>query len=251
MRFKPFWTKERTHEAATETGTGADATPAAPPAEAPAESEVPEASTGPDLAFIPEAYRDENGAVDLDGFSAHYNDLVAEQARLQEAQGLIPEEYDFAVPEDLDLSDFNLPEGFAFQVDPNDEAMKPLLGELGSMLKEMGAPAEMGPKVMALLAKHEATHYARRYEATKADLDKLGATDAQRGARIDRVARAAQAKLPADQFEALMGAATSSSAVRALETLLAPRGAGPTQPSNTAAQLSPGALLSQRYPNSN
>lgn len=237
MKYGLKWTDIPRNTAEPGAGAGGDQVdpaPADPPADPPV---AVEPDTGPDLSFIPKDYRTDDGSPDLDGFKNHYQELLAEQARRAESESLVPEngEYDFSVPEDIDYGELDLPEGFAVELATDDEDFKPLFGELGAFLKDLGAPAEASQKVVGLLAKYKAAETAKLHQAAKAEAAKLGANDAQREARLNRVLRAMQTRLPTEQVNALAAAATSYEGVRALETLFAPRGPGSDVPRAQAA----------------
>lgn len=181
--------------------------------------------TGPDLSFIGQDFHGEDGKPDFTKFSQHYQDMLAEKTQRDEALALVPEngEYEFALPEDFELG-VELPEGVEIQLDTESEHMKPLFGELGAFLKANSLPAEAGPQMMGLLKKYEATRYAANLKAAEAEYEKLGPNEATRDARIGRVDRALESRLPKEQAAALKLAARSPDAVKALEALLQPRG---------------------------
>lgn len=225
------------YNAETETGGGEAAPDAAP------------VDTGPDLSFIPDDFRGENGTLDTAGFATHYSDMLAEKAARDEALGLVPEKYEFGLPESIDYGDLDLPEGFAVDLKADDPALAPLFEEFGGILKDLNAPAETASKLMGLMAKYEATQYANSTTALRQALEPLGPNDAMRQARIDRVVRAAEAKLPADQAEALIKSARDAGTIKALETLLSPKGASATH-STAPREMTDDERLNARYANS-
>jgi hypothetical protein len=184
------------------------------------EPEVPE---GPDLSFIPADYV-VDGKPDASRFAAHYQELVAEQAKREPA----PEAYDFALPADLKFD--GMPEGFSVDLQPDDPDFQPLFGELGDLLKEIGAPAAAGSKVASLLAKYEAAKYSKTMAVLQEEAKALG-TPAQAQARVATVLRKLETMLPADQVEALKGIASSAKAVMAFEKLIGPKNMQPSIPS--------------------
>lgn len=170
---------------------------------------------------VPDNFVGEDGNVDWAGFRTSYDDAVAGSATLHEEietlKGGVPESpdaYDFTVPEDLDYGDLDLPEGFTVQIDPEN----PLFGEFRTTLHEAGIKADVAPKLMGLMAKYEASRFAQAAAAQKEDLAQLGpALDA----RVGKIQRALETKIPDEaQRAALMGSVTSAAGVRALETLL-------------------------------
>ena len=195
---------------------------------------VIEAPAGPDLSFIPADYH-VDGKPDLIKFSASYQELVARDAQRAEADAAakanVPEgDYTFALPADLKFDGMELPEGYNPALDFEHEGMKPLLGELSGLLKELRAPQDAAGKLMGLLAKHQATEYAQAVAAQKADIAKLG-TPAQVQARVATIGRVLEARLPQEEAAALMGLTSSASALKAIERLLGP--------SNTTANPAP------------
>ncbi len=73
-------------------------------------TETTETSAAPDLSFLPEEYKGDDGAWNTEGFRADYDALVAFKAQTEEAKAGLPEK-----PEDLAFSigdDFEFPEGF-------------------------------------------------------------------------------------------------------------------------------------------
>lgn len=213
-------------EAPDNPGAGADATPVEPTTDAPVE-----AATGPDLSFIPADYM-VDGKPDTGRFAAHYQELLAEQAKREPA----PETYDFAIPQDLTFE--GMPEGFAVELKADDPDFQPLFADLGAMLKEIGAPANAGPKVAGLIARYEAAKYGKQLAALQEEAKILG-TPAQAQARVATVLRKLETMLPADQVEALKGVASSAKAVMAFEKLIGPKNltAPPPQPASKEDDL--------------
>lgn len=176
----------------------------------------------PSYDWMPEQFRSEDGP-DFDGFQKHYSDLAAEAAIRQEALSEVPEApdgYELAIPEDLDFGDLKIPEGFDPKLDLDDEIMAPLFDELRGFLHESQLPKEAGQKVMGMLAKYEASQYAKMTRESESQIKQLGPQGEQ---RVGRVERALETKLSAPQATALKSSLRSADAVRALETLLAPR----------------------------
>lgn len=212
MKLNNFFHDKLTRQAPTDPAPGGDPAPVVTPDPAPAA----------DLSFIPADFHTD-GKPDTAKFTAHYQDLVARDAQIAERMGQVPEAYDFAIPADLKFEGLDLPEGFAVKLATDDPAIAPLYNELGSFLKEIGAPAAAASKVSELLARYEATKYSQAYVANKAEMQALG-TPAQQSARMAAIDRAISAKLPAAQAEALKAATTTSAGVQALEALLRPGG---------------------------
>ena len=179
----------------------------------------------PDYGWMPEEYRS-GDAPDFEGFKAHYQDLIADQARRAE-ETAIPDSYDFALPEGFDYG-VELPEGVSVGLD----ADSPLLAEFGGFLKEKGMSQDVATGLMGLLARYQAQEYAAQHSAATKEFETLGATDAARNARVSSVQRALETRLPQDQAQALMDAIRSAAGVKALEAILKPRGG--TSPASVA-----------------
>ena len=196
-------------------------------------------ATGPDLSWVPQSYHSEDGSPDLARVGEDFTNLLSEAAQREEAKALLPEngEYAFAVPEDIDFGDLELPEGFKFEVDVESEAMQPIFGEFGELLQSLNAPADVSGKLMGLLAKYEAQQYADRLKEIRADHEKLGGNEAMREARINKVVRTLESKLSKEQVEALQPALLSYEGVRAIESLARATGPGPTVPHQSGEDL--------------
>ncbi len=220
--------------------------PAVAPVEAPAApAETPAA--GPDLSWIGEDYRGEGGALDVDRFRTDYQNLLAEDTRRREAVADVPEdgEYDFSAPADLDLSSFALPEGMTIELMKDDEAMKPLFGDLGAFLKENNLPRSAGQQVAGLLTKYEAAKFSQAHKAATAEFATLGPNDAARDARVQRVARALETRLPEGQAKFLQSMCHSAEGVKALEALVMAPGSHAPGAAPQPAAVDP---LQSRYP---
>lgn len=210
----------------------------APQNDAPPGGDPAPQDAGPDLSFIPEAFH-VDGKPDIEKFKEHYGKL--------REPAVAPEKYEYLVPEDLNFQELGLPEGMTMKLDLDDPAMQPVLGELSTILKEMGAPAEMGGKVGGLLAKYEASKLGAQIAAQVKEFEQLG-TKEQANERISAVVRAMEARLPADQVEALQGVTKSAKAMMALEKLLGPRNSN--NPIEDPPSSSDDDGYSSRYPTS-
>lgn len=242
MNLTKFWhnTPRNNPEPGAGGGDPAPADPATPdPTAADPADPAPAEPAAPDLSFITSGYTGDDGNLDLEKLQSDWEKLNADAARNAENANLVPEngEYEFALPEDFEFGIEGLPEGFSVDLKTDDEAMKPLFGELGEMLQKLNAPADAAKQVTGLLAKYEAQKYSQYAEQAKAEAAKIGANEAQREARMNSLQRAIQGRLPKEQAEALMNATATYEGVRALETLLAPRGPSGTTPRTPSADL--------------
>ena len=214
-----------------------EGSPAATPAPEPAPASAPVA--GPDLSFIPADFHTD-GQPDLSKFSTHYQDLVAADAQRREMLADVPADgkYEFALPQDFAFDGIEgLPEGFTVELTPDDPDLQPLYAGLGEVLKEIGAPKAAAGKFAGLIAKYEATQYARAAKAMQAEMAKLG-NEAQQNSRFAAVERGLATVMPAEEAKAVMGIVRSANALRGLERLLTPRTMNnptPTPPNNNAA----------------
>lgn len=186
-----------------------------------------------DYSFLPDEFRTD-GANDIDGFRARFDELTSQQAQREEAQADVPEDgsgYEFAVPEGLDFGELDLPEGFSFELKTDDPAMAPVFEEFGGLLHKYNLPKAAAAEFMGAMAKYKAAEFAPLYAQSKAEMKSLGSTADSRVANIDRVLGS---RLPADQAAAIRAAATTANGVKALEALLSPRGMKPPTPTPSA-----------------
>lgn len=199
-----------------------DPPPAAdPPNSAPDQAAAP-APTEVDYSFLPDEFR-QDGANDIEGFRARFDDLTAQSAQREEALQDVPEDgsgYEFSIPDDLDFGELDLPEGFTFNLKTDDPAMAPVLEEFGGLLHKYNLPKSAASEFMGALAKYQAAEYAPLYAQSKAEMKTLGSGADSRVANIDR---ALTSRLPTDQAAALKAATTTANGVKALEALLQPR----------------------------
>lgn len=218
MKLNMYWNNIARN---AETGTGSGA------ADEQAQTTDPniggEEQAAPDYGWMPEEYR-ADGQPNFDTFKAHYQDLIADQARRAEAEADVPEDgkYDFNLADDFDYG-VELPDGVKVDLNPED----PLFADLGALLKENNVPRSAANGFVGLLAKYEAKRAAENHAAATKEYEALGATEAARTARLQSVHRALETRLPKDQAEALAAATFSAAGVKALEAILKPRGATP------------------------
>lgn len=246
MNLMQHWKHIRPTLEASGEGAPAGSPPASdPPAADPNGSGNPPAGD-PDWSWYPEQFRGENGP-DHEGFRAYAEDMMAQQAIAQEALAEVPEDatgYEFAVPEDIDFGEMELPDDFKVELKADDPAMAPLFEELGGIMHEFNMPKAAAGKLLGVLAKYEASKFSQQFVAGNAEYQSLGPTA---DARISNVQRALSNRLSDDQATALMAATNSANGVKALEALLRPRG-----PSTTPTEPSPQEKdpLAARYPSS-
>ena len=245
---RPVWApQDDTGTPPVEPGAG-DTPPAADPDPAPADpAPVDPAPQGEvDYSFLPDEFR-QDGAIDIDGFRAKYDELATQVAQHQEALADVPEDasgYEFTVPDNIDYGDLELPEDFGFELKTDDPALKPVFDELGGVLHKHNLPKDAAKDFMGLLAKYRAAEYAPLYAQSKAEMKALGSAADSRIANIDRVLGS---RLPADQADALRAAATTANGVKALEALLQPRGMKTSPPTPAPTEKSVDQELADYY----
>ncbi|GGE29948.1 hypothetical protein GCM10011360_17520 [Primorskyibacter flagellatus] len=179
-------------------------------------------STEADYSFLPEQFRPE-GKADIDGFKAHYDELASFHARRGEELAEVPEDgkgYEFAIPDNIDYGDLDLPEDFNPKLLLDDPAMAPLFEEFGGLLHKHNIPKGAAGEFIGLLAKYEAASFSPLFVKSKEEFASLG-TAAQ--SRVDAVTRALEARLPAELVPGLTVAINTAAGVKALEKLLNPR----------------------------
>ena len=225
MNLMQNWTIKRPTWAPADEGTPSGDEPPVEPVEPPTEP------AAPDYSFLPDQYRSDDGP-DLDGFKAHYDELVSAQAIQSEALADVPEDangYEFAIPDDIDFGELELPEDFAVDLKADDPAFAPLFQELGGVMHKHNMPKGATGEIMSVLAKYEAARFSQAYGTSKAEMESLGTAAASRIANIER---ALQTRLPEGELAALKAATTTAAGVKALERLIKPRGPSttPTQP---------------------
>ena len=228
------WKNQLTRSADDGAGSGGEPVPDETAVDAAVEQ------TAPDYSFLPEQFLSDDGP-DLNGFKEHLEGLDAAQARWNERQATIPEDaagYEFTIPE-IDYKAMGLPEDFKLEVSAEDEDLAPLLTEMGGVLHQHGVPKEAAPALMGILAKYEATAHLRGTKAAEASMQRVAEELGSKAeARISTVQRTLEQRLPEGQAKGLMAALSSADGVKALETLLSPRGLGgaPSTPTPRTVQ---------------
>lgn len=178
------------------------------------------------MSFVPEAYS-KDGVVDGAAFRAGYDDLAAFKAQHEERMASVPESaegYDFAMPDELDFGDLNLPEGFTVESLAEDEAMKPLLNQFATMMHEAGLPSDFAKATMGMLAQYEATKYSQMYTGLQQEFAKISNADQ----RLGTVKTVLEKRLGNDLAASL--APNTAAQLQALEKILSPGGPLTTPP---------------------
>lgn len=196
---------------------GAVAPGTEPPAAASPQVTEPAA---PDYSWVPEQFM-KDGKPDTAALRADWDAMTADKARLSERD--IPTDaagYELSLPEDLTFE--GMPEGFKFEIS-QDEAVKPLLDEMRSVLHKHQLPQEAASEFLGLMAKYQAYELASTATQNEARYTtEMAALGANANTRVSEVIRLLDAKLPKEQADGLKAAATSANGVRALEALLSP-----------------------------
>ena len=222
MKLTDFWKNCAMAPAGEGTAPAADPAPVEPAVQAPS------------FDWVPESYRSDDGPK-WDEFKSHYNDLAAEKAIREEAMAGIPESadgYELAIPDDLDYDEMELPEGYSVDIDPENETLKPIFGDLRGFMHEHKLPPEAGKALMGMLARYEATTYSEGFSRAKEDFAKLGPSASQ---RVERIERRLDTSLPADLATALKAATGTADGVRALEKILSTKEATAPSTAQTGA----------------
>lgn len=195
----------------------------------------------PDLSFIPDDFKAEDGSYKLDDFSAHVTSLSEFKQQADERAASLPTEpsaYQLGVPDDHKFLDGFNPDDFPVPVlndkgeptfdkdgqpvtrpmsaedmiDSNDPDL-PLLQQ--AMLEHKADPALMG-KLSSILANRELRSIMKAGEAANAEKQKLGPEGDK---RLSTVTAELERALPASQAKALADAITSADALIGLESL--------------------------------
>lgn len=161
-------------------------------------------------------------------YQAQLTEAQAEIGRLQEAvntsrDGIpeTPDAYEFALPEDLDFGDIDLPEGWSPQID----ADNPLFGDLRTWMHTNGIKADQAGSLMGMLAKYEAGKAANFKSQAASEMEALGPKASE---RVAAVKSALQNRLRDEELvSAISAAAMGANGVRAIEKLLSNGGTTP------------------------
>lgn len=208
-----------------------------------AENETPPVETpaAPDLSFIPDTFKDEDGGYKVDDYKAHVDGLAAFKAQADEAAAARPKEpgeYAWGLPDD-----YAFVEGFdpsAHQVPVLDDKGEPVIENgqpkmrdftgadlldaddpdiplLQAALHEAGAPSELTGKLASIMVNRELRGMMKAGETAAAEKKALGP---EGQSRMDTVERSLKARLPADQANAIFEDITSADALRGIEAIL-------------------------------
>lgn len=199
-----------------------------PEAADPAPTASPDPAAEPSYDWLPETYRAEGQDPDFARFRQDYDDAQAQLSALSDGLPEDPSGYQIALPENMDFGDITPPDWFKFEMD----AENPLVSELQGWMHQNRVAPEHGQQLVGLLAKYEAGRAAQYQAQADAEMKALGP---QAQARIDRVIRGVQTRIPNEaQRQAVMNTLVSADAVRAVEVLLGggakPRAAPVTTP---------------------
>lgn len=201
-----------------------------------------------DLSFIPESFKGEDDAYDLDGFKTHVSDLTAFKTQADEKAAALPTEagaYLFQLGEN-----HQLPEGFdpasmatkdeegndvtfdpASMIDPED----PDVALLQSAMLEAGAPADLMEKLAGIMVNREIRGVQEAAKVAQEEREKLG-PDAGK-ARLDLVKRSLDTRMSEPEAKALFESITSAAALRAVEALIKPGTTTPAADPNKKKSL--------------
>jgi hypothetical protein len=183
-------------------------------------------------AFVPEAFKGEDGAYDTAGFRARFDELTAFRAQEDERIAALPTEasaYAWALPEG-----HSFPEGFdpakmatkddkgnevafdpAKMFDPED----PDVAAVQAALLEMKAPPGLMSKLAGVMINRELRGIMEAERVAGEQMAMLG-DQVKAKARVDVVQRELSSRLPSAQAAAIMDGLTTAEAVRGMEQIL-------------------------------
>lgn len=229
-----------------------------------------EENTGPDLSFIPDDFKGEDGAYKVDEFKAHLEGLTAFKADADAAQEAMPKsaaDYAFSVPEDHKFLDGFDPSAFKQPVLGEDG--QPVMGEDGqpkmrdmtaadmikaddpdlpllqeAMLKHGAKPDLMG-EIASIMANREIRGLMDAGKFAAEQKKMLGPNGQT---RIDTVSRSLKAMLPGSEAKALLDSISDADALRGFESLLKKSTIPPTPSQQTGFDMenaSPKELIAE------
>lgn len=184
-----------------------------------------------DLGFLPDRFRGEDGP-DFGGFRQAYDGLagqVAEFSALHDGAPETPDEYSFALPEQLDLSD--IPGAERVDIENIFDPKAPEFAQLAEILHGIKAPQALATKLAGLLAKSQIAAEANWISASEAAIAKELGPNAQ--TRIDALQARIGQRLSKENAAALSTAFTDPAMIKALEALTASGDTTPTPTPNT------------------
>lgn len=199
-------------------------------------------STTPDLSFIPDTFKAEDGSYKVDDFASHFSELSEFKTAADERAAALPTEataYALAVPEDHQFIEGFNPADHQIPV-LNDEG-EPVLNEDGTpqtrdmtaadmidaddpdlpalqeaMLEHKADPALMG-KIASIMANRELRALMDAGKEAKEQKAKLGPEAPQ---RIAAITRTVEGVLPSAQAKAVLDSITSADALQGIEALI-------------------------------
>ena len=186
---------------------------------------------GSDLgAFVPEAFKGEDGAFDTEGFRAKYDELAAFKSTYDESKAELPESpegYAFALAEDHEWPEGFDPakmkttdeEGNEVEFDPSKllASDDPDIPTVQALLHEIGAPASVMGKIAGIMVNRELRSVIQAEANAAAEKKALG-PDGQ--ARIDTVTRVLKSRMEPSQAKALLDGITSADALKGFEKII-------------------------------
>lgn len=189
-----------------------------------------EAATGFDPEQIPEQFAID-GKKDLASFRLAFDELASFKAREDERLAALPkkpEDVAFTVPEDLSPY---LPEGFEMPKGEDGNPIpleiddsNPLVAEFRKVAVEEGISAKGIERLRDIVVRDNISRIA---EAGKVHQEQMKLLGPNAQARVATVTRALQARLPEAQAKAIAADITTADTLRALETILTPKGSSP------------------------
>lgn len=195
----------------------------------------------PDLSFLPDQFKAEDGTYKTDEVKTRFDELVSFKSQTEEALAALPKEpSEYAMkapeghtfPEGFDPSKFaqpvlddkgepvienGQPKTRPFDLNDMIDASDPDLPLLQAAMHKHGAKPELMSELASILGNREIRGLMQADQTARAELKALG-PDGQ--SRIDTVNRTLSAKLPEAQAKAVADTITSADALRGIEALI-------------------------------
>lgn len=204
---------------------------AATPASDPPASDPPGLPAGFDIEKAPKDFANEDGTYNFEDMFAKYDEFAAAEGIAAETRARVPEKPEgynehFAVPDDIDFGELELPEGFKVNLDLENPVYKDAFAKAGEVLHKHGLPPEAAQDFVSIFAQIKASEYSSQYTALNADLQTMGNVDQ----RVSNVERLIDSRLPEKEAAAVKLLTTSADGIRGIEKLLATRPMGGGNP---------------------
>lgn len=205
-------------EQATTGQTPAGGSP--PPESASPVAEASDASRTPPPErpqIVPEEFWDAEAGPKFDDIFGQFNELKAFKASRDSELAQVPDDpagYEIGLPEG-----FKVPDGYTFELDPDD----PIVGPARDFAKKHNLTPDGFKEMVGLLGAYQIAEHEQMQAAQEAEREKLGTKAVQ---RIDAVTRGLEARLGKEMAGALLPMLFTAKQVQAFEKLIAAQPAG-------------------------